>query len=208
MKALCFRFLIPILTMGCAVWIEGTSYAALSQQTSAGSSAHEKSARPASDRPQDNVSHDPGRVAPADSGKPQNVGASSDEPRDRHQASSKNPPRSRRSLIAANRPKQLPISRKGPLPGNAMNLHPPGSDKSGGAAKGGFIKNEKVSSALTARPTGVARSTVASLNPLPNHLRHRGPNPAVVGGSANPASSNPGGLNGTHMNRRPRNSLE
>ncbi|MGA7929130.1 MAG: hypothetical protein WCA20_24415 [Candidatus Sulfotelmatobacter sp.] len=84
-----------------------------------------------------------------------------------------------------------------------MNFHPPGSDKSGGAAKGGFIKNEKVNSALTARPTSVARPTVASLNPLPNHVRHRGPNPAVVGGSANSASRNPGALNGTRMNRRP-----
>jgi hypothetical protein len=203
MKVLCFRFLIPILTMGCAVWMRGTSYAAPSQQKSAESSANEKSAKPASDPPHDKVSHDPGRVAPADSGKPQNGGTSSDEPRDHHQASSKNPPGIRRSLTAANRPKQLPISRKGSLPGNAMNLHPPGSDKSGGAAKGGFIKNEKVNRVLTARPTGVARSTVASLNPLPNHVRHRGPNPAVVGGSANPASSNTGALNGTGMNRRP-----
>jgi hypothetical protein len=202
MKPVGFRFLIPILTMGCAVWIEGTSYAALSQQTSAESSAHEKSARPASDRPQDDVSHDPGRVAPADSGKPQNTGTSSGEPRDHHQASSKNPARSPRSLTAANRPKQRAISRRGPLPGNAMNPHPAGSDKSGGAAKGGLIKNEKVNSVLTARPPSVARST-ASLNPLPDHVRHRSPNPAVVGGSANPASSNTGALNGTRMNRKP-----
>jgi|HubBroStandDraft_5_1064220.scaffolds.fasta_scaffold80784_1 hypothetical protein len=203
MKALCFCFLTPILTMGCAVWIEGTSYAALSQQTSAESSAHEKSAKPASDRPLEDVSPDPGRVAPVDSGKPKNRGISADQPPDHHPVSSKNHPRSRAGLTAANRPKQLPISRRTSLPGNAMNVHPPGSDKSGGAAKGGFIKNERVTSALTARPTGVARSTVASLNPLPNHVRHRGPNPAVVGGSANPASSNTRALNGTRMNRKP-----
>jgi hypothetical protein len=202
MKVLCFRFLILILTIGCAVWMQGTTYAAPSQQTSAESSAHEKSAKPASDRPHDDVSQDPGRVAPADSGKPKNGSISGDEPPD-HQTSSKNLPRSRAGLTAANRPKQLPIGRKTSLSGNAMNLHPPGSDKSGGAAKGGFIKNEKVDSALTARPPSVARSTVASLNPLPNHGRHRGPNPAVVGGSANPASSNTGALNGTRMNRRP-----
>jgi hypothetical protein len=84
-----------------------------------------------------------------------------------------------------------------------MNLHPPGSDRSSGVAKSGFIQNEQVNRALTARPTGVARFTVASLNPLPNNVRHHGPNPAVVGGSANSASSSTGGLNGTRMNRRP-----
>ena len=199
MKATCLLF----LTMSPVLVMQGISYAAPSQQTSAESSAHEKSAKPASDRPRDDVSHDPGRVAPADSGKPKNVSISAGEPPDHHPASSKNHPRSRAGLTAANRPKQLPISRKTSLPGNAINLHPPGSDKSGGAAKGGFIKNEKVNSVLTARPTGVARSTVASLNPSPNHVRHRGPNPAIVGGSANRASSNPGALNGTHMNRRP-----
>jgi hypothetical protein len=200
MKATCLLF----LTMSRVLLMQGTSYAAPSQQTSAESSAYEKSAKPASARPHDDVSHDPGRVARVDSGKPQNGGISADEPPDHRQASSKNHPRSRAGLTTANRPQRLPISRKTSLPGNAMNLHPPGSDKSGGAAKGGFIKNEKVNRALMARPTGVARSTVASLNPLPNNnVRHRGPNPAVVGGSANSASSNTGGLNGTRMNRRP-----
>jgi hypothetical protein len=199
MKATCLLFLV----MSRVLLIQGTSYAAPSQQTSAERSANEKSAKPASDRPHDDLSQGPGRVAPADSGNRQNGGISSHEPRDHHQASSKNHPRSRRSQTAANRTKQLPISRQRSLPGNAMNLHPPGPDKSGGAAKGGFIKNEKVNSGLTARPTSVARSTVASLNPLPNHVRHRGPNPAVVGGSANSASSNTGVLNGARMHRRP-----
>jgi hypothetical protein len=199
MKATCLLF----LTMSRVLLMQGTSYAAPSQQTSAESSAHEKSAKPASARPHDEVSHDPGRVAAVQSGKPQNGGISADKPPDHRQASSRNHPRSHAGLTTANRPKQLPISRKGSLPGNAMNLHPPGSDKSGGAAKGGFIQNEKVNRALTARPTGVARSTVASLNPLSNNVRHRGPDPAVVGGSANSASSNTGGLNGTRMNRRP-----
>jgi hypothetical protein len=199
MKATCLLF----LTMSRVLLMQGTSYAAPSQQTSAESSAHEKSAKPASARPHDEVSHDPGRVAAVQSGKPQNGGISADEPPDHRQASSRNHPRSHAGLTTANRPKQLPISRKRSLPGNAMNLHPPASDKSGGAAKGGFIQNEKVNRALTARPTGVARSTVASLNPLSNNVRHRGPDPAVVGGSANSASSNTGGLNGTRMNRRP-----
>jgi hypothetical protein len=199
MKATCLLF----LTMSRVLLMQGISDAAPSQKTSAENSANEKSAKPASDRPLEDVSPDPGRVAPVDSGKPKNGGISADEPPDHHPVPSKNPPRSRRGLTAANRPKQLPISRRTSLLGNAMNVHPPGSDKSGGTAKGGFIKNEKVSSVLTARPPSVARPTIASLNPLPNHVRHRGPNPAVVGGSANPASSNPEGLNGTHMNRRP-----
>jgi hypothetical protein len=195
MKATCLLF----LTMSRVLLMQGTSYAAPSQQTSAESSANDKSAKPASDRPHDDRPHDPGRVAPADSGKSQNGGISSEEPRDLLQASSKNHPCRRASLTA---PKQLPNSRKRSLPGNAVNLHPPGSHQSGGAAKGGFIKNEKGNSAPTARPRSVVRPTVASHNPLPNNVRHRGPNPAVVRGSANSAS-NAGALNGTRMNRRP-----
>jgi hypothetical protein len=121
----------------------------------------------------------------------------SHEQRDHGRASDTNHPPSRASLAKANRPKQLPNVRQRSRPGNA--LHQPGPDKSGGAAKGGLIPNETVNNALAVRTPSVVRPTV----PLLNNVRHRGPNPAAVGGSPNSHGSNTGAINGTRMNRKP-----
>jgi hypothetical protein len=92
------------------------------------------------------------------------------------------------------------------MSGNAASLHQPGSGNSG-AAKGGLIQNEKASNAMPVRPRGTVRPTAATLNPSFNNVRHRGPNSAVVGGSAggsaNLNSSNTGAINGTRMHRKP-----
>ena len=96
-----------------------------------------------------------------------------------------------------NRPKQLPNSRQRSMPANA--LHQPGSDKFGGAAKGGLIPNETINNAWVVRTPSVIRSTAPSFN----NMRHRSPNPAVVGASPNSHSSNTGAINGTRMNRKP-----
>jgi hypothetical protein len=37
----------------------------------------------------------------------------------------------------------------------------------------------------------------------PNNVRHRSPNPAILGGSVSPSAANTGALNGTRMSRRP-----
>ena len=95
------------------------------------------------------------------------------------------------------RPKPIPNSRQRSMPGNA--LHQPGSNKSIGAAKGGLIPNETFNNALVVRPPSVVRPTVPSFS----KVRHRGPNPAVVGGSSPPLSSNTRAINGTRMNRKP-----
>jgi len=108
------------------------------------------------------------------------------------------PPR-RASLTKANRPKQRPNSRQPSVPGYAMNLHQAGSNKSGGAAKGGLIPNEPVHSALPVRAPSVVRPIAPSFN----NVRHRSSNPAVVGGSPNSHSRNIGAINGTRMNRKP-----
>jgi len=117
-------------------------------------------------------------------------------------ASDTNQPHSRAGLIAANRSKQLPTSRKRPLPRNAASLRQPTSARSAAAAKSALIQNETAKHALPVRSTSF-RPSVASLNPLPNNVRHRGSNPAVVGGSANSGKSNTGAINGTGMHRRP-----
>ena len=178
MKVTRLLFLILILTMSWAALKPGTSYAAPSQQTLAESSANTASA-----------------------------GNPSKEQRDPSHASDKNHPRRRARLTATNHPKQLPNSRNRSTPGNAVNLHQPGSGKSGAAAKGGLIQNETASNAMLVRPLGTVRPTRASLNPSLDNVRHRGPNPAVVGGSAggsaNLNSSNTGAINGTRMHRKP-----
>ena len=191
MKTTCLLF----LTMSWAALTHGTGYAVPSSPASEPTSPA-SSANSASDHPRDPAQRD---AAPADDGRHQTGGKASDEQRDHGRASDTNHPPSRASLTKANRPKQLPNSRQRSLPGNAMNLHQPGSDKSGGAAKGGFIRNETVNNALPVRTPSVVRPTVPSLN----NVRHRGPNPAVVGGSANSHSSNTGAINGTRMNRKP-----
>ena len=117
-------------------------------------------------------------------------------------ASDKNHLHSRAGLIAANRSNQLPTSRKRPLPRNTASPRQPALARSGVAAKGGLIQNVTTNNGLPVRRTSVPPS-VASLNPLPNNVRHRGPNPAVVSGSANSGNSNTGAINGTGMHCRP-----
>ncbi|MGA9389985.1 MAG: hypothetical protein WBV69_06020, partial [Candidatus Sulfotelmatobacter sp.] len=85
-------------------------------------------------------------------------------------ASDKNRPRSRAGLTAANRPKQPPTSRKPTLPRNAAGLRQPALARSGGAAKGGLIRNETTNRGLPVRLTSVRPSVASlksSLNPLP-----------------------------------------
>jgi hypothetical protein len=79
-----------------------------------------------------------------------------------------------------------------------MNLYQPGSEKSSGTARGGLIRNETVNTTLPVRPPSVVSRTGL----LPNSLRHRGANPAVIRGSANSDSRKTGAINGTRMNRR------
>jgi hypothetical protein len=121
-------------------------------------------------------------------------------------ASDENHPHSRAAgLTAANRPKQPPTGQKRPLPRNTASLRQPPLARSG-AAEGALIQNETTKHGLPVRLTSVRPSVASlnpSLNPLPNNVRHRGPNAAVVSGSANSGISNTGAISGTGMHRRP-----
>jgi hypothetical protein len=189
MKAACLLF----LTVSCAALMPGTDYAAPSNPASQQKSL-ESAAKTVSDYPRDGE-----HAAPSDDRKHQKDGKTSDEQRDYRHASDKDPLRSRASLTKANRPKQLPNRQKCAIPGHAMNLHQPGSTKSGGAREDGLIQNGAVNNTQPVRPPSVVRPTVQS----PNNVRHRGANPAVIGGSANSDSRNTGAINGTRMIRRP-----
>jgi hypothetical protein len=188
MKATCLLFLM----ISCVLLTPGTAYgdpsSPASQQT-----PPENAANTVSDHPQD-AEH----AAPADGGKRQKDGNPSGGRRGNRQVSGKNHPRSP-ATMTKNRLKQLPKNRERSPSGNAMNLHQPGSDKSGGAAKGGLIQRETVNTALPRRPPSVIRPSV----PLLNNVRHRGANPAVIGGAANSDGRNTGVINGARVHRRP-----
>jgi hypothetical protein len=203
MKTACLLF----LTMSWAALMHGRGYAVPSSPASR-QTAPESSANTASEHPRDPARRD---AAPADDGRHQ-PGGKADEQPDLRRAYHKNQRPSGVSLTGltkANRPNQLSNSRQRSLPGNA--LHQPGSDKPGSVAKGGLIQTETAQNALPVRTSSVVRPTVASFNNarpggrswLWSAGRHRGPNPAVVGGSANSDSRNTGAMNGTRMNRKP-----
>lgn len=180
MKTTCLLF----LTISWSALMPGTGYTvpfgSPFQPTSSGSSANA-----ASDNPRET-----GHIAPADDGGRRT--GQQDHGRTSHAS---RPPNGAK----LNRPAQLPKGRKRSVPGNAMNPHQPGSDKSVGAARGGLIQNGTVHSALPVRTSSVFRLSQPSLN----NVRHRGPNPAVVGGSAISDSRSIGALNGTRMSRKP-----
>ena len=121
------------------------------------------------------------------------------EQRGTARVSGRNHPPSRASLTKANRPKQLPNSRLRSIPGQAVNLRQAGSAKSGDPAKDGLAQAVAVTGAPRPRPVSAVRSAVPSLSTV----RHRGPNPAVVGGFAPLRRANTGAIDGTCMNRKP-----
>jgi hypothetical protein len=135
-------------------------------------------------------------AAPADDGKHQPAAKPTDEPRDPGRASNPNRPPSRPSLTKANRPKPLANGRQRSVPGNV--LHQRGSNKSGGAASRGLIRNETLRNAVPVRTSSVAQTT----GPSRNNVRHRGSNPAAVTGSVNSNRRNTGAIDGTRMSRK------
>jgi hypothetical protein len=81
---------------------------------------------------------------------------------------------------------------------DSKNSHRPASDKSAGAAQNGLARNATVSHGPSNRPSSPVRPAVPSLS----NVRHRGANPAIVGGAGNSNTRNTAALDGTHMNRR------
>jgi hypothetical protein len=98
-----------------------------------------------------------------------------------------------KKLIAE--PRSAPARRERSALGNEFPL--PAFAKSGGTAKGAFIHNLK--STVADRPRSMVRPAPATLS----SVRHRGPNPAVVGGLGNTMTKSTGSISGTGMHRRP-----
>jgi hypothetical protein len=180
------------LMIGCAALTTGTAYAdpssAAPQQTSSQGAANTASGHP----------HDADHASLAGSGNRQKDGKLSLERRDKRQVSGKDHSRGP-APATKNRTTQVPRSRESSSSANAMHLHQPGSDSRTGSAKSESIQHDTVNRAQRVQSENVVRSTAPSLN----NVRHRGANPAVIGGSANSYGRNPGMINGTSVHRRP-----
>jgi len=83
----------------------------------------------------------------------------------------------------------------------ATNRRQPASAHTGVATNGGPFQNKGTGSAVPAHQSSVVRSNAAPTSP--NIVRHRGDNPAVVGGLGNTNSRNAGTLNGARMSHKP-----
>ena len=188
MKATTLLFVM----IGCTALVHGTSYAAQSNQLSSQTSS-KTAEKTATDHPRD-AKH----ATPATAGKHKTDERSFDELQDHRKTSEKNLPRERPNPNTTNHSKQPPTSQNHSKPANALNLNHPRSDKLDGAAKDGAIHAGAVNNGFAVRSRRVTRSTTAS----PNSTRHRGPNPAAIGGSVS-SGRNTGAINGTRMNRKP-----
>jgi len=89
-----------------------------------------------------------------------------------------------------------PTNQRSSAVGNAAKAHQPHTNNSVGAVKSGVVGSASVRNARASSVTRIVAPTI-------NNVRHRSPNPAVVGGSAKTQASGAGSLNGTRMNRRP-----
>lgn len=74
--------------------------------------------------------------------------------------------------------------------------HPPTRAQSSIASNHGSMQNEAIYRALPVRSGSVARPAVPSASPV----RHRAPNPAVIGGAAMPNRRSTASLDGARMN--------
>ncbi len=184
MKAARLLFLMS----SCASLTLGISVAAPAQQTSPESSTTTVVVHP----------QDTEHARPAGSGNRRGVGRIPDGEKDTRNSSARNHPRSPATRVKVP-PKQLPNDRKDSPSGNPANPHQPGFDKSDALAETRFAHQGTFKSGQAVRPASVTRSSV----PVRNTVRHRGANPAVVGGTVNSALRNTGAISGTSVHPRP-----
>jgi hypothetical protein len=125
-----------------------------------------------------------GQATPVDDSKPIMDRKSPNGQRDRRDTSQEKQSSGRSSPTKANPVRNV----SSPTFGNAANRYQAGLTDPGAAQKGGSI-----------RAHGVFPKSLL----LPNNVRHRSPNPAIVGGLANAKVRNAGTIDGTQMRRKP-----
>lgn len=181
---------LVFLTLGYAAWTVGAAYAAQSVVAS------QQASPPSAANTVDNHSRETEHATATNGGT--HLGKASDDQQNHRNISGNKFPTSNSSLSKSNRPTGLPNRRERSAAEDSKNSHRPGSDKSGGAAKNGFTRNETVNHASSNRAPSAARPSVPSLG----DVRHRGPNPAIISGAGSSHTRNTAALDGTHMNRK------
>jgi hypothetical protein len=179
-----------LLALGCAASAVGAA--------AAGQSVAE--VQPTSPRSATNAVGNHSRAS--DHAAPAGVRTQTGKPAEARQNQSKvsgnKPPTTDASPTKTSHRNEVPDRRERSVSAASKNSHRPGSDKSGGAAQNGLARNKTVSHAPSNRAPSAVRPSVPSLS----NVRHRGANPAIVGGVGASNARNSGALDGTHMNRR------
>lgn len=83
--------------------------------------------------------------------------------------------------------------------GGNPDVLPPNIDRSTQAVNRAQGKNESLINAPPAQLLPTAQPSATS----PNNMRHRSPNPAMVGGPKSVTAASRGAINGSHMARKP-----
>lgn len=96
------------------------------------------------------------------------------------------------AITPANGRQQLPTEAHS-TPASPMNPPRQPSTRSNSTARESFVQNERIRRALPVQPAAVILAGAAS----PDQVRHRGPNPAVIGGKMNRTTGTTGAINGT-----------
>lgn len=181
---------LVLLTLGCVAWTVGAACAA--QSVAPVQQASSRSAANAVGNHSQQVDH----AAPIDGGT--HIRKHSDDQQNRRKAPDKKLPTRNSKPSKSNRPNELANRREHSASEDSVNSQRPGSEKSGRAAKNGLAQNETVNHAPSNRAPSAVRPSVPSLS----NVRHRGANPAIVGGTRSSNTRNTGAIDGTHMNRR------
>jgi hypothetical protein len=178
------------LTLGCAASAVGAAGAG--QSVAASQQASSRGASNAAGNPPREAGHAASADGPTHAGKPSTV------QQNRRKVSSSKLPTSKPIENKSNGRNELTNGHEPSGSEDSKNSHHPGSDKSRGATQNGTARNENNKHAAPNRTPSAGRPAAPSLS----NARHRGANPAIVGGTGNSSTRNTGVLDGTHMNRK------
>jgi hypothetical protein len=143
-----------------------------------------------------NRSHEADHVAPA--ADRAHVGKPSDDQQNHRKVSGNKLPASNTSPSKSDHRNEVSSGRERSVRDDSKTSRRTGSDKSRGVAQNGLARNETTNHAASNRTPAVVRPAAPSLS----NVRHRGANPAIVGGPGNSNTRNTAALDGTHMNRK------
>jgi hypothetical protein len=119
--------------------------------------------------------------------------------RERRHVPDKAVQRTRATLANMNRPGMASNDLGLTTSANGTNVHQELSSRSDQAARQTAFRQETMNSALPVRPATAVRIG----SPSPANARHRGSNPAIVGGPMNATARNTSALSGSAVHRRP-----